>query len=62
MREPGSGTRQTMERFFGERGLTIRHGMQMTRNEAVKQAVRSGLGLSVVSCTPSSWSWRPAGW
>ncbi len=49
MREPGSGTRQTMERFFGERGLTIRHGMQMTRNEAVKQAVRSGLGLSVVS-------------
>ncbi|QVL50534.1 MAG: LysR family transcriptional regulator [Thiocapsa sp.] len=49
MREPGSGTRQTMERFFGERGLAIRHGMQMTRNEAVKQAVRSGLGLSVVS-------------
>ncbi|HSO82374.1 LysR family transcriptional regulator [Thiocapsa sp.] len=49
MREPGSGTRQTMERFFGERGLTIRYGMQMTRNEAVKQAVRSGLGLSVVS-------------
>jgi len=49
MREPGSGTRQTMERFFSERGLTIRPGMQMTRNEAVKQAVRSGLGLSVVS-------------
>lgn len=49
MREPGSGTRQAMERFFAERGLAIRHGMQMTRNEAVKQAVRSGLGLSVVS-------------
>ncbi len=49
MREPGSGTRQAMERFFGERGLTIRHGMQMTRNEALKQAVRSGLGLGVVS-------------
>lgn len=49
MREPGSGTRQAMERCFGEQGLTIRHGMQMTRNEAVKQAVRSGLGLSVVS-------------
>ncbi|AUB81830.1 LysR family transcriptional regulator [Candidatus Thiodictyon syntrophicum] len=49
MREPGSGTRQAMERFFKEQGLTIRHGMQMTRNEAVKQAVRSGLGLSVVS-------------
>lgn len=49
MREPGSGTRQAMERFFADRGITLRHGMQMTRNEAVKQAVRSGLGLSVVS-------------
>ncbi len=49
VREPGSGTRQTMERFFSDRGLNIRYGMQMTRNEAVKQAVRSGLGLSVVS-------------
>jgi DNA-binding transcriptional LysR family regulator len=49
MREPGSGTRQAMERFFKEQGMSIRHGMQMTRNEAVKQAVRSGLGLSVVS-------------
>ncbi len=49
MREAGSGTRQAMERFFKEAGMPIRHGMQMTRNEAVKQAVRSGLGLSVVS-------------
>lgn len=49
MREEGSGTRQAMERFFAERDLGIRHGMQMTRNEAVKQAVRSGLGLGVVS-------------
>jgi DNA-binding transcriptional LysR family regulator len=49
MREEGSGTRQAMERFFSERGVSIRHGMQMTRNEAVKQAVRSGLGLGVVS-------------
>jgi DNA-binding transcriptional LysR family regulator len=49
MREPGSGTRQAMERFFAEHGVSIRHGMQMTRNEAIKQAVRAGLGLSVVS-------------
>lgn len=49
MREAGSGTRQAMERHFKEQGMAIRHGMQMTRNEAVKQAVRSGLGLSVVS-------------
>jgi DNA-binding transcriptional LysR family regulator len=49
MREPGSGTRQSLERFLSESGTLIRHGMQMTRNEAIKQAVRSGLGLSVVS-------------
>ena len=49
MREPGSGTRQAMERFFSEHRIPIRHGMQMTRNEAIKQAVRAGLGLSVVS-------------
>ena len=49
MREPGSGTRQAMERFFSEHGAPIRNGMQMTHNEAIKQAVRAGLGLSVVS-------------
>jgi len=49
MREPGSGTRQATERFFAGRGVAIRDGMQMTRNEAIKQAVRAGLGLSVVS-------------
>lgn len=49
MREPGSGTRMAMERFFAEHRMVVRHGMQMTRNEAIKQSVRAGLGLSVVS-------------
>ncbi|NCA89207.1 MAG: LysR family transcriptional regulator [Gammaproteobacteria bacterium] len=49
MREPGSGTRQAMERFLSDRGVSFRTGMQMTRNEAIKQSVRAGLGLSVVS-------------
>lgn len=49
MREPGSGTRQALERFFADQGLSLRRGMEMTRNEAIKQAVRAGLGLSVVS-------------
>jgi len=49
IREPGSGTRIAMERFFSEHALTLRSGMQMTRNEAIKQAVRSGLGVSLVS-------------
>ncbi len=49
MREAGSGTRAAMERFFNEQGVTLKTGMQMTRNEAIKQAVRAGLGLSIVS-------------
>jgi DNA-binding transcriptional LysR family regulator len=49
MREPGSGTRQAMERFFDDHGLKIRQGMEMTRAEAIKQAVRAGMGLAIVS-------------
>ncbi|MBL3591798.1 MAG: LysR family transcriptional regulator [gamma proteobacterium endosymbiont of Lamellibrachia anaximandri] len=49
MRESGSGTRLAMERFFKEHGLELKSGMQMTRNEAIKQAVRAGMGLSVAS-------------
>jgi len=49
VREAGSGTRAAMERFFADYGIEIRTGMQMTRNEAIKQAVRAGMGLSVVS-------------
>ena len=49
MREDGSGTRLAMERFFTEKSIAISAGMQMTRNEAIKQAVRAGMGLGVVS-------------
>jgi DNA-binding transcriptional LysR family regulator len=49
MRESGSGTRLAMERFVEEHSREISRGMQMTRNEAIKQGVRAGLGLGVVS-------------
>ncbi|MCB1857631.1 MAG: LysR family transcriptional regulator [Gammaproteobacteria bacterium] len=49
MREPGSGTRLAMEGFFQDQKLELRQGMQMTRNEAIKQGVRAGMGLGVVS-------------
>jgi DNA-binding transcriptional LysR family regulator len=49
MREAGSGTRLAMERYFDERSIPLKTGMQMTRNEAIKQAVRAGMGLGVVS-------------
>lgn len=49
VREPGSGTRIAMQRFFTERGVELNTGMEMTSNEAIKQAVQAGLGLGIVS-------------
>jgi len=49
VREPGSGTRIAMERFFDEQGFQLKTGMEMTSNEAIKQAAAAGLGLGIVS-------------
>jgi DNA-binding transcriptional LysR family regulator len=49
LREPGSGTRMATERLFGETGLKIRMRMELGSNEAIKQAVIGGLGVSVLS-------------
>jgi DNA-binding transcriptional LysR family regulator len=49
VREAGSGTRGAMERFFAARGLEIHSSMEMSSNEAVKQAVQAGLGLGILS-------------
>ncbi len=49
MREPASGTRIAMERFFDQRGIYLNTGMEMRSNEAVQQAVQAGLGLGIVS-------------
>ncbi len=49
VREPGSGTRMAMERFFNERDLHLDARMEVNSNEAIKQAVEAGLGLGVVS-------------
>lgn len=49
VREPGSGTRSAMERFFQQHGLQLATGMEMSTNEAIKQAVQAGMGLGVVS-------------
>lgn len=48
-REPGSGTRGAVEKFFADNGLTLKAAMEMNKNEAIKQAVEVGLGLGVVS-------------
>jgi len=47
-REKGSGTRQSMETFFRAREIKTTRKMELTSNEAVKQAVISGLGLSIM--------------
>ena len=48
-REIGSGTRIAVERFFDEAGTRLTVAMEMSSNEAIKQAVQAGLGLGVVS-------------
>jgi DNA-binding transcriptional LysR family regulator len=47
-REQGSGTRQTMELFFEKYRLPVRKKMELSSNEAVKQAVLAGLGYSIM--------------
>lgn len=49
VREPGSGTRIAMERFFSERGMKLKTGMEVGSNEAIKQSVQAGLGLGLLS-------------
>ena len=49
VREPGSGTRGSMERVFAEHGIQFRAGMEMGTNEAIKQAVQAGMGLGILS-------------
>lgn len=47
-RENGSGTRWKMERFFEKNNLKLTNKLELTSNEAVKQAVLAGLGVSIM--------------
>jgi DNA-binding transcriptional LysR family regulator len=49
IREPGSGTRAAMEKFFADQRLQPRVAMEMTSNETIKQAVMAGMGVSFLS-------------
>ncbi len=52
LREAGSGTRQTIEKFLARHGITLQ-GMKVSMvlgtTQATKEAVENGLGLSIVS-------------
>ena len=47
-REKGSGTRQNMESFINRHHLEFVNKMELTSNEAVKQALLAGLGYSIM--------------
>ncbi|MGH2365918.1 MAG: LysR family transcriptional regulator [Chloroflexota bacterium] len=49
LREVGSATRETAERFFREHNLQIRAGMTLGSSGAIKQAVAAELGIAVLS-------------
>lgn len=47
-REEGSATRMAMERYFATDDKSYRKKLELTSNEAVKQAVIAGLGNSIM--------------
>lgn len=49
VRESGSGTRIATENFFDQHGIKLKIRMELGSNEAIKQAIDAGLGISVLS-------------
>lgn len=49
MREQGSGTRIAIEQYLMEQGQSLNVRMELGSNEAIKQVVAGGLGLSILS-------------
>lgn len=49
VREPGSGTRAALDEFMEAHQMTARVVMQMSSNEAIKQAVMAGMGVALLS-------------
>ncbi len=47
-REQGSATRKVMEEYLAKEGTGNRRQLELTSNEAVKQAVMAGLGYSIM--------------
>lgn len=49
LREPGSTTRRLIEQAFAARGLAAVAAMELEDNEAIKSAVRDGIGVAVMA-------------
>jgi LysR family transcriptional regulator, low CO2-responsive transcriptional regulator len=49
VREPGSGTRAALDEYMEAHQMSPRVVMQMSSNEAIKQAVMAGMGVALLS-------------
>ncbi len=49
MREPGSGTRKAVQKLFADHKVAVNVKLELGSNEAIKQAIIGGLGISVLS-------------
>lgn len=49
IREPGSGTRMATLKLFEQHGLTPKIRMELNTNEAIREAILAGLGVSILS-------------
>lgn len=49
MRESGSGTRQAVQKLLLQNDVSVRVRLELGSNEAIKQAILGGLGISVLS-------------
>ena len=49
IREPGSGTRMVTLKLFEQRGLAPKIRMELSTNEAIREAILAGIGISILS-------------
>ncbi|MGF1480313.1 MAG: LysR substrate-binding domain-containing protein [Cyanophyceae cyanobacterium] len=49
MREQGSGTRAAVQKLFARHKVSVRVKLELGSNEAIKQAIAGGMGISVLS-------------
>ncbi|MGK7933832.1 MAG: LysR substrate-binding domain-containing protein [Microcystaceae cyanobacterium] len=49
MREEGSGTRKAVEKLFNDEKVEVQVRLELGSNEAIKQAIAGGMGISVLS-------------
>ncbi|MEA5564154.1 LysR family transcriptional regulator [Anabaena sp. UHCC 0399] len=49
MREPGSGTRRAVQSLLDEHNIKVKVKLELGSNEAIKQAIAGGLGISALS-------------